>query len=54
MYRFFAIIIIITVSGCSGNELIKNKEYRKIIEDSFSETALLAQNRNNAFIQCVR
>jgi transglutaminase-like putative cysteine protease len=38
---------IITISGCSGNHLINNKEYRSKVESSFEEREHLAQNRKD-------
>ena len=37
----------ILISGCSGNHLINNKEYRSKVESSFKEREHLAQNRKD-------
>ncbi|MCX6329717.1 MAG: transglutaminase-like domain-containing protein, partial [Bacteroidia bacterium] len=38
---------IILISGCSGNHLINNREYRSKVESSFKEREHLAQNRKD-------
>ncbi|MCX6330095.1 MAG: transglutaminase domain-containing protein [Bacteroidia bacterium] len=45
--RFFTVIFILAVSGCSGKHLVENKEYRDTVNRFFSQTEKLAQNRKD-------
>jgi hypothetical protein len=46
-FNYLLACAIILISGCSGNHLINNKEYRSKVESSFKEREHLAQNRKD-------
>ena len=46
-FNYLLACAIILISGCSGNHLINNKEYRSKVESSFKEREQLAQNRKD-------